>query len=216
MCLLCDFPAAVFYGAGEGACIVDAKNSMVKGFMYRNVANGICDVVCAESYAACISAGDGLRGLLVLLMEAEDVQKQRDHWSAPARVDGISKLRCEAFNDDGSMTEHRSALIGPGRNRNAAEILELWGGRLPSKPSVRYKVVSHPSHLKRGITKGTFHDEAEKQQALAALRAASAALVAPGVQPPALTPDSAAAASPEFSCVSLVATATDAWCQTTL
>merc|ERR1740130_1276510 len=64
--------------------------------------------------------------------------------------------------------------------------------------------------------RSTIHDEAEKQQALAALRAASAALVAPGVPPPALTPDSAAAAaSPEFSCVSLVATATDAWCLAT-
>ena len=66
-------------------------------------------------------------------------------------------------------------------------------------------------HADPRAARSTVHDEAEKQQALAALRAASAALVAPGVQPPA----PAAAAAAEFSCTSLVPTATDAWCLAT-
>jgi hypothetical protein len=52
-------------------------------------------------------------------------------------------------------------------------------------------------------------------QALAALRAASAALVAPGVQPPAADAAEQRSPSAEFSCVSLVPTATDAWCLAT-
>ena len=67
-------------------------------------------------------------------------------------------------------------------------------------------------HADPRAARSTVHDEAEKQQALAALRAASAALVAPGVQPPA---PAAAAAAAEFSCTSLVPTATDAWCLAT-
>merc|ERR1719424_1205139 len=66
-------------------------------------------------------------------------------------------------------------------------------------------------HADPRAARSTVHDEAEKLQALAALRAASAALVAPGVQPPA----PAAAAAAEFSCTSLVPTATDAWCLAT-
>ena len=70
-------------------------------------------------------------------------------------------------------------------------------------------------HADPRATRSTIHDEAEKQQALAALRAASAALVAPGVQPPAADAAEQRSPSAEFSCVSLVPTATDAWCLAT-
>ena len=63
-----------------------------------------------------------------------------------------------------------------------------------------------------GSERTSAHAEAEKQQALAALRAASAALVQPGFD---AKKPAAVAAVAEFSCVSLVPTATDAWCLAT-
>jgi hypothetical protein len=65
------------------------------------------------------------------------------------------------------------------------------------------------SQSERRSTRSSVHDEAEKQQALAALQSASAALVAPG------SPQQKPAAAADFNCVSLVPTATDAWCLAT-
>ena len=77
---------------GKGACIVDAKNSQVKGFMLHNIAHGICDVVCAQSYCENIMANGGLDRVIAVCMEAEDVQAMQERWPAPTSVEGIAKV----------------------------------------------------------------------------------------------------------------------------
>ena len=74
---------------GEGACIVDAKNAEVKGFMLRNVSHGLGDVLCALSYLENITSGTGLKGLVGVYLDAEDVQTMREHWTAPKALTGI-------------------------------------------------------------------------------------------------------------------------------
>jgi hypothetical protein len=76
----------------EGACIVDAKNAEVKGFMLRNVSHGLGDVLCALSYLKNITSGTGLKGLVGVYLDAEDVQKMREHWTAPKALTGTRDI----------------------------------------------------------------------------------------------------------------------------
>lgn len=56
--------------AGEGACLVNHKNSHIKAFIVRNIHNGIQDVVCANRYVLNITSNGGLPGVLVAVLDS--------------------------------------------------------------------------------------------------------------------------------------------------
>ena len=58
---------------GEGKGIVDMKCSHCKGYLLRNVTNGVADVLSAERLVASLNKGGGIKGCMNVVIKSESI-----------------------------------------------------------------------------------------------------------------------------------------------
>jgi hypothetical protein len=155
-----------FDEGGEGTGTVDMKCSHAKAHGARNVQYDVCDSICAHSKCASFNAGGGVSGCVNVVMDSASINRPklpRGRKSIP----NISKYLVRSFNEDGSVTFHRSYKIGEGITVSKAELDKLCPpGGMPDPEAQWYQ----PGHEKGELLhwaqkKGTWEQDARERKA---------------------------------------------------